>query len=165
MRNALDAAVDGRYNTQYGIRPTPTTIDHDSPLNVGPSENTRLPIPMECDWNPYSAPTWTGRVLSSIGRMVTNDPPLRGYGPLIQKLRLDAAFQPRTPRLLTTLKNKAVRYMADFDTSTWLQEDITNAVIASSMIAYAGTSKDHFFARVMESSDFNKAAGRMTAFA
>lgn len=48
---------------------------------------------------------------------------------LLAELWLEAAFQPRSPRLALQLKNKAKRYMADWDLSLYTSLQVTSMII------------------------------------
>jgi len=55
--------------------------------------------------------------------------PLPASDELVFKLKLEAAFRPRTPELFLQLKNKAVRYLEQFDTTQLTQRALYNLVV------------------------------------
>lgn len=55
---------------------------------------------------------------------------------LYGRLRGDALFQPRNPKLLITLRNKAFRYLAEFDTSRYTSEFVTDVVEKTCIAVY-----------------------------
>lgn len=88
--------------------------------------------------------------------IIGHDDMLIGDRSLVHKLRLDAAFVKRDAKLMTSLKHKAIRHMAEFDVSHLTPEQYVSLIQGSVLIAYHGLSQDYAYARMMKSSRFQK---------
>lgn len=75
---------------------------------------------------------------------------------LVAELWMEAAFQPRTPRLLIQLKNKAKRFMADWDTGKYSRLEIYAEVIRAVGVAMTISPAEEEVRKYLLRSDVNR---------
>lgn len=63
---------------------------------------------------------------------------------LYGRLRGDTLFQPRNEKLLITMRNKAFRYLAEFDTSMYSSEEIADIVEETVIAAWVPSARQCF---------------------
>lgn len=75
---------------------------------------------------------------------------------LYHRLSLEACYQPRNAKLLLTLKNKAQRFMGEYDCSDQTAEALRDIITDTVMAVYIGSSNDMKYARLLTSSWLEK---------
>lgn len=83
---------------------------------------------------------------------------------LYQRLALEAAFQPRTPKLLLTLKHKAIRILGEYDTTNLTPAAYRKMITDSVVMAYYGSSEEKKYARMLDDSWLRRRVARLNKY-
>lgn len=95
-------------------------------------------------WGDNYAPVGEGveAVCSALGPITNGQVTFRYDKYLYGRLRADSLFQERNSRLKITLRNKALRYLAEFDCSRHESDDIATIIEDTVMAVYVGSDAD-----------------------
>lgn len=127
------------------VKPNPAF--HDNPVFVGYAGQHHYSIKKRIcfiTYNKASDPIYPDKMLAGV-------------------LSREALFKPRTPALLEQLRNKAVRYMSDYDVTSLTAQQLTDVIADTVAYVYAGTKREHQLARLMASDAYRSDVGKLNA--